>query len=69
MIEAIGSFFKDDTDKVSSMRVMSFLALLAAIGLAVAPFFTEHNGDPIHVLYFLTAAFAPKAVQKFAERK
>ena len=25
-------------------------------------------GNDLHVLYFLTAAFAPKAVQKFAER-
>ena len=61
--------FEDDNGNMSSMRVMSFIALLAAIGLAIAPFISGQKSDPIHVLYFLIGAFAPKAVQKFAERK
>lgn len=61
------NMFKDDSDKISTMRIMSFIALLTSIVLAVLSFW--FNGDPIHVLYFLTAAFAPKAIQKFAERK
>ena len=59
--------FKDESGKISMMRVMSLISLLTAIGLAIMSFWFE--GDPIHVLYFITAAFAPKAVQKFAERK
>ena len=68
MCEFFRAALQDDKGNVSSMRLMSFIALLTAIALAVAPFFLEGDSDPIHVLYFLTAAFAPKAVQKFAER-
>lgn len=57
----------DSQEKISSMRVMSFLALIVAAGLAVANCVPGVQGDNLHVLYFLTAAFAPKAVQKFAE--
>ena len=62
--------FTDNEGNFSSMRVMSFIALFVAIGLAFAPFFIENcPRDNLHVLYFITAAFAPKAVQKFAEQK
>ena len=62
--------FSDNEGNPSSMRIMSFISLLVAIGLAAAPFFIENcPRDNLHVLYFLTAAFAPKAVQKFAERQ
>ena len=64
------SALQDDDGNTSSMRLMSLISLLAAIGIAVLPFFVDnHQGDNLHVLYFLTAAFAPKTVQKFAERK
>lgn len=69
MKDFLKSVLQDDQGNPSSMRLMSLIALFTAIGLAAAPFIMEHNGDPIHVLYFLTAAFAPKAVQKFAEKK
>lgn len=63
------SFLTDDEGNLSSMRMMSFIALLAAIGLAAAPFIGSSEGDPMHVFYFLLAAFAPKALQKIAEKK
>lgn len=66
-----GIFSENDGGAISSMRVMSFIALITAILIAVVPYFIEgcEQGDRMHVLYFLTAAFAPKAVQKFAEKK
>ncbi len=62
MKDFLKSVLQDDQGNPSSMRLMSLIALSTAIGLAVAPFVFKHEGDPIHVLYFLTAAFAPKAV-------
>lgn len=66
-----GIFSESDGGAISSMRVMSVIALLTAIGIAVVPYFLGEceQGDRMHVLYFLTAAFAPKAVQKFAEKR
>ena len=63
-------FFTDDKGFPSSMRLMSFLSLLMAGFLALAitmDWGKNHNTEL--VLYFLVAAFAPKAVQKFAEKK
>ena len=53
------------------MRLMSMLALLIAGGLACVEVFGwgAKSGSTELVLYFLVAAFAPKAVQKFAETK
>lgn len=62
-------FLSDDKGHPSAMRLMSMLALVVAIILAVIPVFGYDAGAKEHVLYFLTAAFAPKAVQKFAEEK
>ena len=53
--------FSENSD-VSCMRVMSFLALLAAIFLAL----TGHESS---VVPFLTAAFGGKLSQKFVEQK
>lgn len=63
------SYMSDDQGNPSSMRLMSMLALIMAGILAVAPVFGWSGGNSEHVLYFLVAAFAPKAVQKFAEKK
>jgi len=64
-------FWTDDHGHPSSMRLMSMLALTVAAGLAFIQVFGLGSGDDKTelVLYFLVAAFAPKAVQKFAERK
>ena len=62
-------FLHDDEGNPSSMRLMSIISLLSAIGLAVLPVITDAASQDTVVLYFLTAAFAPKAIQKFAEQK
>ena len=63
------SYMRDESGKASSMRLMSVLALLVAAALAFIEMFewgsTESKSEL--VLYFLVAAFAPKAIQKFAE--
>ena len=63
-------FLSDDQGNPSSMRLMSMLALVVAAFLATAQIFewgSDGNKTEL-VLYFLVAAFAPKAVQKFAEK-
>ena len=64
-------WFTDDQGNPSSMRLMSILALIVAAGLACVEAFGwgSGRGKTELVLYFLVAAFAPKAVQKFAETK
>lgn len=49
-----------EQSEVSSMRVMSFIALFASIGLA----FTGHDSS---TLVFVTAAFGGKVGQKIVE--
>ena len=53
------------------MRLMSFLVLLIAGGPATSMTmgWGKNTDQTELVLYFLIAAFAPKAVQKFAEKK
>ena len=59
----------DDKGNLSSMRLMSLLSLIVAAFLAAVEVFGWGSGESKTelVLYFLVAAFAPKAVQKFAE--
>lgn len=65
------SWLTDDQGNPSSMRLMSILALSVAAGLAAIEVFGwGSDADKTElVLYFLIAAFAPKAVQKFVEVK
>lgn len=53
----------------SAMRVMSMIALISAIVLAFLVVTAESTAtqDVYIVFGFLLAAFAPKALQKFAE--
>ena len=64
------SYMTDDQGNPSSMRLMSMLALAIAGGLACVEVFGwgSSDGRTELVLYFLIAAFAPKALQKFAEK-
>jgi hypothetical protein len=70
-------YFEDDAGNRSCMRVMSFISLLAAIGLAVM---VVAKGSPqggesfpsngvILAGLFLVGAFAPKVFQKAIEKK
>lgn len=65
--------FLDDEGNPSSMRVMAAIAFLTSAYLAVVEVFyrkvlgTDGGSDTELVFYFLVAAFAPKALQKFAE--
>ena len=101
-------YFEEDNGNRSSMRLMSFFALMSAIGFGIATFYTgytgvkdfkcekvpsvstdgtktekteklacpessetssENSARMLITFGFLLAAFAPKAVQKFAEEK
>lgn len=64
----LAEVFQEDNGKYSTMRAMSLIALIAAIvfgGLGM----TNKDADAKYfTTVFLVAAFAPKSVQKFAER-
>ncbi|WP_218068331.1 hypothetical protein, partial [Candidatus Thiosymbion oneisti] len=56
----------------SSMRLMSIIALVASIAFGSITMLSDEDSDKNDlyiVTVFLIAAFAPKAVQKFAEAK
>jgi len=63
--------FLDETVGVrSSMRLMCFVSLLAAVAFGALTLLNEAATDgEMITLMFLTGAFAPKAVQKFAEKQ
>ena len=51
------------------MRLMCFTSLLMAVMIASVDVFGLGSGEHRdYVIYFLGAAFAPKAVQKWAEK-
>jgi len=62
-------FFEEKNGVKSSMRLMSFISLIAAMGLAGLTIYTNNQDGIILTFGFLLGAFAPKAVQKFAEQK
>ncbi|MDJ0619731.1 MAG: hypothetical protein QNJ63_23820 [Calothrix sp. MO_192.B10] len=69
--QTIMDFMKDDNGHLSSMRLMSLIALISAItfgGVTLANPQVKDVGINL-TFSFLVAAFSPKAVQKFAERK
>ena len=65
-------YLTDDHGHPSSMRLMSMVALMAAIAFGLITLLHE-EANGINGVYltvsFLLAAFAPKALQKFAEAK
>ena len=65
-------YLTDDHGNPSSMRLMSIVALIAAIMFGLITLL-HHEANDQNGLYltglFLIAAFAPKALQKFAEAK
>ena len=60
-----------EENKVSSMRCMSVMSLITAIvfGYIVLTSEAPTQDGPMLVIAFLVGAFAPKAVQKFAEKQ
>ncbi|NEO86160.1 MAG: hypothetical protein F6J87_18170 [Spirulina sp. SIO3F2] len=67
-------FFEEDNGTKSSMRLMSFVALIASIVFGALTITNSGGKDSqstgIYITFgFLLSAFAPKAVQKFAEEK
>jgi hypothetical protein len=68
-------YFQEDNGSYSSMRLMCFTSLIAAIIFALLTLWISANGksdggNGIIIFYgFLVGAFAPKAIQKFAEQK
>ena len=69
--EKPAGFLQEDNGNNSSMRLMSLIALISAIvfgGMTM----TNPNAKEVGInltFSFLVAAFAPKAVQKFAEER
>ena len=65
-------YLTDDQGHPSSMRLMSMVALMAAIAFGFITLLHKGANDE-NGLYltglFLIAAFAPKALQKFAEAR
>lgn len=68
-------FFQEDNGSYSSMRLMSFLSLFGAVLFGVLTVFLNSHGrndggNGLFITFgFLLGAFAPKAIQKFAEQK
>ena len=66
----MGGYFKDDKGNKSAMRLMSGVALIAAVIFAWLVITGDPDPESTKIVFgFLIAAFAPKAVQKFAERE
>ncbi|MEG3920369.1 hypothetical protein QUA34_04695 [Microcoleus sp. POL10_C6] len=59
---------QEDNGKYSTMRAMSFIALIAAIVFGAITITSNDSEGKYITTAFLVAAFAPKAVQRFAER-
>ena len=66
-------FLEDHQGNPSSMRLMSMLALIASIAFGLLTILGCSDEACLSGVYltvaFLLAAFAPKALQKFAESK
>ena len=64
-------FFEEDQGVRSHMRLQSFIALMAGVGISIFAVVTKQLDVNLIALVtmFVVAAFAPKAVQKFAEIK
>lgn len=63
------TFLSDDSGNPSTIRVMSMLALISAIGYGIM-IIDDPTAEQVRLVgQMLIGAFAPKAVQKFAENK
>lgn len=63
-------YFEEGEGSQSAMRIMCFLSLLAAIGFGLLTILQEQADPGVYITtMFVLGAFAPKAVQKFAEKR
>ena len=66
-------YLEDHNGQPSSMRLMSMIALIASIVFGFIALLHPGVSNEANALYiptlFLIAAFAPKALQKFAESR
>ena len=65
--QELAEFLQEDNGHFSAMRAMSFIALIAAIVFGTITITSKNSDGKYVTTSFLVAAFAPKAVQKFAE--
>ena len=66
----MNEFLEDNEGNSSSMRLMAITALLASIMFGLLTILRSPGGDGLYITTaFLLGAFAPKALQKFAENK
>jgi positive regulator of sigma E activity len=63
----MGKMFEDDNGNASSMRLMSFVSLIASIMFGILTMYLSNQDGLILTAMFIVGAFAPKVVQKFAE--
>ena len=64
--------FKEDNGNISSLRIMSFTSLMAAIltGCYIVYMNPVDASNGIYIFTaYLVGAFCPKVLQKFAEEK
>jgi len=61
-------FLEEAPGKKSSMRLMCFISFLVSIPFAYLEL-RAGSAFPYITILYLTGAFAPKAIQKFAEKK
>ena len=66
--QELAEFLQEDNGHFSAMRAMSFIGLIAAIRFGAVTITSKNSDGKYVTTSFLVAAFAPKAVQKFAER-
>jgi len=66
---SVSTLLKEGNGKFSSMRLMSFIALIASIVFAAMTLQNKNPEGKYITTIFMLGAFAPKALQKFAEQK
>ena len=70
-VQKVG-FLDEDAGQKSSMRLMCFISLIAAIGFGAITLLVKGPDGSTGLFItmgFLLGAFAPKALQKFMEEK
>ena len=70
VVQSAKGWLTDDEGNPSSMRLLSTASFFVAVAFGGMIAVGHVGTDRLElVIYFLVAAFAPKAVQKFAEKR